>query len=138
MNSSAHLVIGPGGILVMLLLVTVAFVLSRRFRAKPALRRAASAIESSANISSFATTSVFPSLRLAREFAWLAVPFVVIASFGMTTDPREFLSGWGLSTEAVTPLSPSSPPNSVEVETDQVPISTVSTTVHVLPPSVVL
>ena len=70
-----------------------------------------------------------PSARFqfVREFAWLAVPIVVIASFGMTADPRAFLSGWGLPTRTVTPLSSPPPTIAVRVETDPIPVSTVST-----------
>jgi len=72
--------------------------------------------------------SLFARFQFVRESAWLAVPFVVIASFGMMTDPREFWSGWGLPTRTVTSPLPQVPPNAVGVGTDrQVPVSTVST-----------
>ncbi len=72
--------------------------------------------------------SLFSRLHfVVRESAWLAIPFVVIASFGLTADPREFWSGWGHPTRIVAP--PSSPPQSiaVQVATDQIPVSAVST-----------
>ena len=71
--------------------------------------------------------SLFSRLQFVRESAWLAIPFVVIASFGMMTDPRELWSGRKLPTRTVAP--PSSPPQSiaVQVATDQIPVSTVST-----------
>lgn len=109
-----------------LLLITGASVASNRFRAIPALQRSGSAIASPFNTSPFGTKSVSPRLRLVRELAWLAVPFVVVASFGMTADPRTLLSVWERSSDAVASRSPTSPPNSVEVDADQVPISTVS------------
>ncbi|MEK6262786.1 MAG: hypothetical protein AABP62_29665 [Planctomycetota bacterium] len=71
--------------------------------------------------------SLFARFQFAREFAWLAVPFVVIASFGMMTDPREFWWAWRLPTRAVAPLSSPSRPTGVRVESDHVPVSTVST-----------
>ena len=82
-------------------------------------------VESSGRVLPMPSLSV--RFQLVREMAWLLVPFVVIASFGMMTDPRALLSGWGLSTRAVTQLPPSSPPNALRVDLKQIPISTVST-----------
>ena len=71
--------------------------------------------------------SPFGGFQFVREFAWLAVPFVVIASFGMTTDPRVFLSGWGLSTKSVALVQPSPPLKTLGFESNHIPVSTVST-----------
>lgn len=71
--------------------------------------------------------SLFARFQFVHEFAWLVVPFVVIASFGMTTDPRAFLSRWEFPTMFVTPTLPQSPANAGGVETNRVPIAAVST-----------
>ena len=97
-------------------LVGSALVLARRAVASP----------QSVPPRSLSLFSLFARFQFVRESAWLAIPYVVLASFGMMT-PREFWSGWGLPTRTVAPLS--SPPQSiaVQVETDQIPVSTVST-----------
>jgi hypothetical protein len=67
-------------------------------------------------------------LRTAREIAWIAVPMIVIASFGMTAEPEEFLSAFWPSTRTVAPLPP--PPPTVVGggdETSQVGVANVST-----------
>lgn len=65
--------------------------------------------------------------QFVREFAWLAVPLAVIASFGITTAPREFLSGLGLPTKVLAALAPPSPPPPrVEVATAKVPNATIN------------
>ena len=97
-------------------LVGSALVLARRAVASP----------QSGPPRSLSLFSLFARFQFARESAWLAIPYVVLASFGMMTDPREFWAGRVLP-RTVAPLS--SPPQSiaVQVEIDQIPVSTVST-----------
>ena len=67
-----------------MLLVVASFVVAR-FR-----RVTASQPLAPRSRSAFSLTERF---AFAREAVWLTVPFVVLASFGMTTGPRGFLSG---------------------------------------------
>ena len=67
--------------------------------------------------------------QLVREMSWLMVPFVVIGSFGIMTDPRALLAGWGLSTTAIAPPLPPTRPMAVGVDANPIPVSTVSTNV---------
>ena len=54
---------------------------------------------------SFRAASLSARFQFVREFAWLMVPFVVIASFGLMTDSGMFLSGWDPPTNTVKPDS---------------------------------
>jgi len=54
--------------------------------------------------------SISVRFQLVRELAWLVVPFIVVGSFGVMAEPREFLPGWGLSTTVIAPPLAAAPP----------------------------
>lgn len=91
------------------------------------LRSSASSRPVALNSGVHAAQSLSSLTQLACESIWLAVPFVVVASFGMMTAPHALTSGGNhLTTAGTQRVTPSTPP-SIDVNSDAIPVSNVST-----------
>ncbi len=116
------------GLLSVLTLLLVATVLGVSLRMWRTVRSSASSRPVAWNSGVHATQSLSSLIQLARESIWLAVPFVVVTSFGMMTAPHAALTSGGnhLTTAGTQRVTPSTPP-SIDVNSAAIPVSNVST-----------